>query len=109
VLLGVYALSGLLAAVAAVLQVAYVNTAQPTFDVNLELDAIAAVVIGGGSLFGGEGSIWGSMVGALLIAVLDNGTELLGISTYVQTILLGVVVVVAVAIDNLRRRERVAA
>ncbi|MGH7698608.1 MAG: ABC transporter permease, partial [Candidatus Dormibacteria bacterium] len=69
----------------------------------------AAVVIGGGSLFGGEGAIWGSMVGALLIAVLDNGTELLGISTYVQTILLGIVVVIAVAIDNLRRKERVAA
>jgi len=66
-------------------------------------------VLGGGSLFGGEGMIWGTAIGALLIAVLYNGTELLGISSYVQTILLGVVVVLAVSIDNLRRRERVAA
>lgn len=105
----VYALSGLLAGLAALLQVAYVNSAQPTQNTDLLLDSIAAVVIGGGSLAGGEGAIWGSMIGALLLAVLDNGTELVGISTYVQTILLGVVVILAVGIDNLRRRERVAA
>lgn len=109
VLLGVYAFSGLLAGVAAMLQVAYVNSAQPTDHTNLLLESIAAVVIGGGSLFGGEGMIWGTVIGAMLISVLYNGTELLGISTYVQTILLGVVVVLAVSIDNLRRRVRVAA
>lgn len=109
VLLWVYAISGLLVGIAAILQVAYVNTAQPVQDVNLELDAIAAVVIGGGSLFGGEGTIWGAMIGALLIGVLDDGTELIGLSTYIQTILLGVVVVIAVGLDNVRRRDRVAA
>jgi ribose/xylose/arabinose/galactoside ABC-type transport system permease subunit len=109
VIVAVYALSGILAGLAAVLEVAYVDSAQPSMHTRLLLDAIAAVVIGGASLAGGEGSIWGSMIGALLIAVLDNGTELLGISTYIQTILLGVVVVIAVGIDNLRRRERVTA
>lgn len=108
-LLGVYTLSGLLAGVAGMLLVAYVNSAQPSDHVNLELNAIAAAVIGGASLFGGEGAIWSSMIGALLISVLDNGTELLGISTYIQTMLLGVVVIIAVVIDNVRRRSRVAA
>lgn len=109
VLVGVYALSGLLTGVAALLQVAYVDSGQPSSNTSLLLESIAAVVIGGGSLFGGEGMIWGTMIGALLIAVLYNGTELLGISSYIQTILLGVVVVIAVGIDNLRRKERVAA
>lgn len=109
VILGVYMISGLLTGVAALLQVAYVNSAQPSDHTNLLLESIAAVVIGGGSLFGGEGTIWGTVIGTLLIAVLYNGTELLGISSYVQTILLGVVVVIAVSIDNFRRKVRVAA
>jgi len=109
VILGVYVLSGLLVGVAAMLQVAYVNTGQPSSNTAILLESIAAVVIGGGSLFGGEGMIWGSMIGALLISVLYNGTELLGISTYIQTILLGVVVVMAVSINNFRQKERVAA
>lgn len=107
-LLGVYTLSGLLAGAAGMLLVAYVNSAQPSDHMNLELNAIAAAVIGGASLFGGEGAVWSSMIGALLISVLDNGTELLGISTYIQTILLGVVVIIAVVVDNVRRRSRVA-
>ncbi|MGC8628511.1 MAG: ABC transporter permease [Acidimicrobiales bacterium] len=109
VLLGVYALSGLLVGIAAMLQVAYVNTGQPSDNTELLLESIAAVVIGGGSLFGGEGTIWGTMIGTLLIGVLYNGTELLGISTYVQTILLGLVIILAVCINNLRQKERVAA
>lgn len=109
VLLGVYALAGLLAGVAAILQIAYVNSAQPSNNTDLLLESIAAVVIGGGSLSGGEGSIWGSMIGVLLIGVLYDGTELLGISSYIQTILLGVVVVLAVGVDNFRRKERIAA
>lgn len=109
VIVGVYVASGLLVGIAAMLQVAYVNTGQPSDNTDLLLESIAAVVIGGGSLFGGEGTIWGTMVGALLISVLYNGTELLGISTYVQTILLGLVIIGAVFINNLRRKERVAA
>lgn len=106
---GVYAVAGVLVGIAAMLQLAYVNSGQPTTHTNLLLESIAAVVIGGGSLFGGEGMLWGSMVGVLLITVLYNGTELLGISTYLQTILLGGVVIMAVTLDNLRRRERTAA
>lgn len=109
VLVAVYAFSGLTAGVGSVMQIAYLDTAQPTLSMNLALNVIAVVIIGGGSLFGGEGSIWGTMSGALLIAVLNNGTELLGISTYVQTILLGIVVILAVTLDNLRRKERIAA
>lgn len=100
----VYVTSGALSAIGGMLLTAFVSTAQPSVALNSELDAIAAVVIGGASLFGGEGTIWGAMLGALLLAVLNNGTELLGISTYVQTVLLGVVVAVAVAVDNVRRK-----
>ncbi len=100
----VYSISGLLSGIGGMLLTAFVSTAQPAVALNSELDAIAAVVIGGASLFGGEGTIWGAMLGALLLAVLNNGTELLGISTYVQTVLLGVVVAVAVAVDNVRRK-----
>lgn len=102
--LSVYLSSGLMSGVAALLLTAYISTAQPSVALNSELDAIAAVVIGGASLYGGEGTIWGAMLGALLLATLNNGTDLLGISTYVQTVLLGVVVAVAVAVDNVRRR-----
>lgn len=100
----VYVISGLMSGIGGLLLTAYVSTAQPSEALDSELDAIAAVVIGGASLFGGEGTIWGAMLGALLLAVLNNGTDLLGISTYVQTVLLGVVVAVAVAVDNVRRR-----
>jgi ribose transport system permease protein len=107
VLLGVYAFSGLMAGLGAVLQVAYVDSAQPSSNTDLLLEAIAAVVIGGGSLYGGEGMVWGTIMGTLLIGVLYNGTELLNISSYIQTILLGGAVVLAVLIDNWRRKARV--
>jgi ribose transport system permease protein len=100
----VYVLSGLLAAVGAVLLTAYVNTALPTAGTDYELYAIAAVVIGGGSLFGGQGAVWASMLGALLLSVLAVGTQLLGVSTYSQTVILGCVVLAAVYIDSFRKR-----
>ena len=106
-ILSVYILSGALSAVGGLLMTAYVNTALPTAGTNYELDSIAAVVIGGGSLFGGEGTMYGAMIGALLMAVLDNGTQLLGVSSYWQEVLLGVVVVLAVFIDHFRRRTNV--
>lgn len=109
ILLAVYIMCGIAAGIAAVLQVAYLDTAQPTLNINLALNVIAVVIIGGGSLFGGKGTIWGTISGALLIAVLNNGTQLLGIGTYVQTILLGVVVILAVSLDNVWNRERVSA
>lgn len=100
----VYVMSALCSAIGGVLLTAYVNGALPNAGTDYELYAIAAVVIGGGSLFGGVGTVWGAMLGALLLSVLNNGTDLLGVSTYFQTVLLGVVVVVAVYIDNFRRR-----
>jgi ribose/xylose/arabinose/galactoside ABC-type transport system permease subunit len=103
-IVSVYVLSGLLSAVGAILLTAYVNTALPTAGTDYELYAIAAVVIGGGSLFGGQGAVWASMLGALLLSVLAVGTQLLGVSTYFQTVILGCVVIVSVFIDSFRKR-----
>ncbi len=100
----VYVISGLLSAVGGLMLTAYVNTALPTAGANFELDAIAAVVIGGGSLFGGQGSVWAATLGALLLSVLGNGAQLLGVSSYTQTVILGVVVIAAVFIDSFRKR-----
>ena len=103
----VYAMSGLLSATGGVLLTAYVNSALPTAGANYELDSIAAVVIGGGSLFGGQGTVWASMLGVLLIGVLANGTDLVGVSNYAQTVILGCVVIGAVFIDSFRKRVAV--
>lgn len=100
----VYVMSGILSAVGGVLLTAYVNSALPTAGANYELDSIAAVVIGGGSLFGGQGTVWASMLGVLLIGVLGNGTDLLGVSSYSQTVILGCVVIGAVFVDSFRKR-----
>lgn len=100
----VYLISGVLSAIGGLMLTAYVNTALPTAGANFELDAIAAVVIGGGSLFGGQGSVWAATLGALLLSVLSNGTQLLGMSSYAQILILGVVVIGAVFIDSFRKR-----
>lgn len=103
----VYLISGVLSAIGGLMLTAYVNTALPTAGANFELDAIAAVVIGGGSLFGGQGSVWAATLGALLLSVLSNGTQLLGVSSYAQTLILGVVVIGAVFIDSFRKRTAI--
>jgi ribose transport system permease protein len=103
----VYTMSGFLSAVGGMLLTAYVNSALPTAGENYELDSIAAVVIGGGSLFGGQGTVWASMLGVLLIGVLANGTDLLGLSNYAQTVILGCVVIGAVYVDSFRKRVAV--
>ncbi len=103
----VYAMSGLLSATGGVLLTAYVNSALPTAGENYELSSIAAVVIGGGSLFGGQGTVWASMLGVLLIGVLANGTDLVGLSNYAQTVILGCVVIGAVYVDSFRKRVAV--
>lgn len=100
----VYILGGVTSALAGIVYVAYTAAAQPTAGENYELYSIAAVVIGGGSLFGGVGTILGSILGALLMTILRNGTQLAGISPYVEQVILGCVVVGAVYVDNLRRR-----
>lgn len=103
----VYAMSGVLSATGGVLLTAYVNSALPTAGQNYELESIAAVVIGGGSLFGGQGTVWATMLGVLLIGVLNNGTDLIGLSNYAQTVSLGCVVIGAVFVDSFRKRVAV--
>ncbi len=100
----VYALSGMFAGLAGVLQFSRLTVGDPTVAVGLELDVIAAVVIGGGSLSGGSGGITGSMIGAFLMSFLANGCTLTGVPNYVQEIIVGVIIVAAVAIDGARRR-----
>jgi ribose transport system permease protein len=101
----VYAISGLLSALTALLLVARLNSAQPIAGISYELDAIAAVVIGGASLLGGSGTVLGTLIGALIMAVLRNGLNLLGVSSYIQQIAIGGVIIGAVLIDmTLHRR-----
>ena len=100
VVLLVYTLSGLLSAVAGLLVTARLDSAQPNAGSGYELDAIAAVVIGGTSLSGGKGSVWGTVVGALIIGVLNNGLVLLNVSPFWQQVIKGFVILLAVIIDR---------
>ncbi len=102
----VYALAGGLSALAAVLLTARLNSAQPIAGMMYELDAIAATVIGGTSLLGGEGSLGGTLIGALIMGVLRNGLNLLGVSSFLQQIVIGVVIIGAVLIDSTLKREK---
>jgi ribose transport system permease protein len=95
----VYGLAGMLSGLAAILLTARLNSAQPIAGMNYELDAIAATVIGGTSLLGGEGTVLGTLIGALIMAVLRNGLNLLGVSSFIQQIVIGSVIIVAVLID----------
>ena len=99
-LIWIYALTGFLSGIAAMIQTSRTVSAQPTAGIALELDTIAAVVIGGASLSGGRGTILGTVIGTLLISFLRNGCTLLGISTNVQLIVIGVIIVVAVSVDQ---------
>jgi ribose transport system permease protein len=98
----IYALAGLLFGLAGVMQMSRLRQGDPTVAAGTELDVIAAVVIGGGSLSGGEGSILGSMVGALIMAFLRNGCQQMGWANYVQEIIIGIIIVIAVALDRWR-------
>jgi ribose transport system permease protein len=102
----IYCVAGLMSAVAAIVLTARLNSAQPIAGMMYELDAIAATVIGGTSLMGGEGSLGGTLVGALIMGVLRNGLNLLGVSSFVQQIVIGAVIVVAVLVDTLLKRHR---
>ena len=101
----VYGVSGLTSAIAAVLLTARLNSAQPIAGMMYELDAIAAVVIGGTSLAGGEGGLGGTLIGALIMGVLRNGLNLLGVSSFLQQVIIGLVIVVAVAIDGVVKKR----
>jgi len=100
----IYGLGGLFFGLAGVMQMSRLRQGDPTVAVGVELDVIAAVVIGGGSLSGGEGSILGAMIGALIMAFLRNGCLHMGWANHVQEIIIGVVIVAAVAIDRFRSR-----
>jgi ribose transport system permease protein len=101
--LSVYTLMGLAAGIAGVMLTSRLNSAQPSVASGAELDAIAAVVIGGTSLFGGEGTIVGTIIGALLMAVIRNGLTLMHVTAFYQQIVIGAVIILAVLIDRLRR------
>ncbi len=100
----VYALSGALAGLAGVMEFATLTVGDPTDSIGLELDVIAAAVIGGASLLGGEGSILGTLVGAFLMTVIKTGCTHLGLANWVEEVVTGIIIVVAVALDRLRHR-----
>lgn len=98
--IGVYAISGFMAALSALILTSRLNSAQPTAGQSYELDAIAAVVLGGTSLNGGRGWIFGTLVGALIIGVLNNGMNLIGVSSFWQQVVKGIVILLAVLLDR---------
>lgn len=96
----IYSLSGLFAALAGAILTSRLNSAQPTAGTSYELDAIAAVVLGGTSLSGGKGRIFGTLIGALIIGTLNNGLNLLGVSSFYQMVVKGIVILIAVLLDR---------
>ena len=105
ILFSVYVIGGLLAGLAGIILAARTTSALPQAGMSYELDAIAAVVIGGTSLSGGTGSLGGTVVGALLIGVINNGLNLLGVSSYYQQVVKGVIIVGAVLLDASRKKQ----
>ena len=102
----VYALSGFLAAVAGIIMTSRLNSGQPILGEMMELDAIAAVVIGGTAMTGGQGGLFGTIIGVLIIIFLHNGLNILGVSAFWQKVAIGLVILVAVLVDQLRQRMR---
>jgi ribose transport system permease protein len=103
----VYAIGGMLTGLAGMIEASRLMTGQPTAGQGYELQAIAAVVIGGGSLHGGEGSVLGTLIGAFIMGLLSNGSDLLGVSPYLQQAIIGAVIILAVTVDELRKRRAV--
>ena len=103
----VYTVAGFFFGLAGLMQLSRLTQGDPTVAIGLELDIIAAVVIGGASLSGGSGSILGSLIGALIMAVLRNGSNQMGWPNYMQEIIIGSVIIIAVGVDKLRQRAPV--
>lgn len=101
--LAVYLLAGLLCGIAGVMEFSTLTVGDPTDSVGLELEVIAAVVIGGGSLSGGQGSVWGTLLGALLLTFIGTGCTHVGVPNWVQEILTGLIIVVAMGLEHHRR------
>lgn len=102
----IYGIAGLLSALGAVLLTARLNSAQPIAGIMYELDAIAATVIGGTSLMGGQGTVVGTLIGALIIGVLRNGLNLLGVSSFIQQIVIGSVIIGAILLDTALKKQK---
>ena len=96
----IYMISGLLAATSAIILTSRLNSAQPTFGAGYELDAIAAVVLGGASLSGGKGTVVGTLFGALIMGILNNGLNLLNVSPFYQQGVKGIVILIAVLLER---------
>ncbi|MDQ0062310.1 ABC transporter permease [Paenibacillus harenae] len=103
--IAIYSITGLFTGVAGILMASRLNSAQPSLGMGYELEAIAAVVIGGTSLSGGKGTIIGTVIGALIMSVLTNGLRILSVPPEWQTVVVGFVILLAVYADNLRRRK----
>jgi ribose transport system permease protein len=101
----IYSLAGLFCGLSGVMEFSRLTVGDPTVAVGLELDIIASVVIGGGSLSGGQGSILGSMIGVFIMAFLRNGCTMMGWPNYIQEIIIGFIIVVAVSLDQIRYRR----
>ena len=102
---GIYAILGMLTGLASMIETSRLMTGQPTAGEGYELRAIAAVVIGGGSLSGGEGTVAGTLVGAFITGLLANGANLLGVSSFWQQVLIGAVIIAAVGLDGWRKKR----
>jgi len=101
----VYGIGGALAALGGVIVTSRLDSAQPNAGISYELDAIAAVVIGGTSLNGGKGTVWGTVIGAIIIGVLNNGLVLLNVSPFWQQVVKGGVILLAVIIDKVGEKK----
>lgn len=102
----IYTIAGLLAGIAGLIMVGRVNSGNPNAGLNFELDTIAATIIGGTSLAGGEGTVIGTLLGALLLGIIANGLVLLNVSMYWQTIVAGTIIIVVCGLDSLTRRKK---
>ena len=101
----IYAICGLLTGLAGMIETSRLMTGQPTAGVSYELQVIAAVVIGGGSLTGGAGTVIGTLIGAFIMGLLSNGSDLLGVNPYWQQVIIGAIIILAVALDEARKRR----
>jgi ribose transport system permease protein len=98
-------ISGALAGFGGMIAASRVASGQPNYGIGLELDVIAAAVIGGASLFGGQGTVVGTLIGAFLISLIRNGAVLLNVNTFYQQVIIGVIIWIAVFWDQYRRRK----
>lgn len=101
----IYGICGLLTGLAGMIETSRLMTGQPTAGVSYELQVIAAVVIGGGSLTGGAGTVIGTLIGAFIMGLLSNGSDLLGVNPYWQQVIIGAIIILAVALDEARKRR----